>query len=84
MKIIDTAKEHDSEIIFIVSPALYIDPHHKDLTVFLIQNHLTYIDMSEVITDPKYYYDHDHLNVYGVKKFLQVLKAELAEKNIAY
>ena len=78
------AKKQNSEIINIIPPTLYTDPHYDKLKVILDENKLLYVDMSESITDPIYYYDHDHLNVEGVKMFLNKLKEEIASRQIEY
>lgn len=79
---IENAKKHDSEMIFIIPPTLYTDPHHDDLKAFLDQHALTYLDMSKSVSNPKFYYDHDHLNVEGVKLFLELLKREIEIRDI--
>lgn len=79
---VENAKKHDTAIIFIIPPTLYRDPHHDDLVTLLKKNDLTYIDMSQTVTNPAYFYDHDHLNIEGVKMFLELLKREIEIRDI--
>jgi len=75
--IIRKAEAHQSKILFVIPATLYNDPHHTDLISLLEANRASYVDLSDVITDPKLYYDHDHLNRNGVEVYVNLLKNEL-------
>jgi hypothetical protein len=78
--VVQTAKLHGSELIFIFPATLLDDNRGKEkvtalLQKFKIKYNTPYYDYSNTILDYHYYYDHDHLNsngiIYFTKKYLK-------------
>jgi len=68
------AAKHDTEVVFIIPPAVFGKwPGHFNVIEFvkeMEEKHGTrYYDLSESITNKEFYYDHHHLNTYGVVLF---------------
>jgi hypothetical protein len=76
-KIIGECKKNNSQIIFIIPPALFGKwKGHETVVSFLGQLHnqdpaIAWYDFSESVLDPKLYYDHHHLNSAGVVYFTE-------------
>lgn len=73
---IKLAKARNSEIIFIIPPALFGKWHgHYEVMDFLKAMHekygTAYYDYSESVLIPEYYYDHHHLNSAGIDYFTE-------------
>jgi hypothetical protein len=67
---------HNTKIVFVIPPALFGKwPGHENTVDFAKRMQakygVTFYDFAEVITDPKYYYDHHHLNTNGVVYFTE-------------
>lgn len=76
-KIIETVKMNDSEIVMIIPPALFGKwPEHNLVIDFAKkmkkEQNVMFYDFSESVLQPKYYYDHHHLNTKGVEYFANV------------
>ncbi len=72
-KIITTAIENKICPVIIIPPALFGKwPGHDNLINSLKYNYrnIKILDHSTLIQNPKYYYDHHHLNTAGVKEWL--------------
>lgn len=74
LEIIKLAQKNNSKVYFFIPPALFGKwPGHYQSIKFLKENimeyNFKYADFSEVILDPKMYYDHHHLNSNGVNFF---------------
>ena len=70
------AAKHDTEVVFIIPPAVFGKwPGHFEVIDFAREMKekysIRYYDLSESITDKKFYYDHHHLNTFGVVKFMK-------------
>jgi hypothetical protein len=68
------AQKHNTEVIFVIPPAVFGKWPGHEMTVDFAKKmeekyHTRYYDFSESIMDPKYYYDHHHLNTAGVVLF---------------
>ncbi|OOV18391.1 hypothetical protein BXU10_01340 [Flavobacterium sp. LM4] len=73
-KIVKTAKQNKTTIIMIIPPALFGKWPEHYLAVNLAKKmkkmyNVNYYDFSESVLNPKYYYDHHHLNTNGVVYF---------------
>lgn len=76
-KIIETVKRNNSEIVMIIPPALFGKwPEHNLVIDFAKkmkkEQNVMFYDFSESVLQPKYYYDHHHLNTKGVEYFANV------------
>jgi hypothetical protein len=75
--ILDECKKNNSEVLFIIPPALFGKWRGHDAVIaFLDQLQkqdptIRWYDFSESVLDPKLYYDHHHLNSAGVVYFTE-------------
>lgn len=74
--IIKLARDHDSEVVLFIPPALFGKWRGHDETAALgallaKQENVSFYDFSESVLEPKYYYDHHHLNTPGVVHFTE-------------
>jgi hypothetical protein len=75
-KMIHSARDHNSRMIFIIPPALFGKwKGHYETIAFLEdvkeKYHFNYYDFSESVLEPGLYYDHHHLNSAGVEYFTE-------------
>ncbi|HNQ83328.1 MAG TPA: hypothetical protein PLW31_14300 [Bacteroidales bacterium] len=73
---IKLAKEHNTEVIFFIPPALFgkWEGHYEtmDFLEEMYKKYGTrYYDFSESVLIPEYYYDHHHLNSKGIEYFAE-------------
>lgn len=73
-KIIEVAEHNNSKIVMIIPPALFGKwPEHNkviDFANMMKEKHgVKFYDFSESVLEPKYYYDHHHLNTKGIEYF---------------
>lgn len=71
--IAELAKAQDSELLFVFPPLLMPSPHKQEVKQALeklVNSHdAKMFDFSRSISEPKYFYDHTHLNSSGVELF---------------
>lgn len=72
--LVNVANRNNAEVIFILPPTLLGDlPGEEQLVhsleVYSKNNMARFYDFSNLIVDPKFYYDHDHLNPKGIEYF---------------
>lgn len=76
-KIIELAKKNNSKVVLVIPPALFGKwPEHNLVLEFAkkmkeIQD-VNFYDFSESVLEPKYYYDHHHLNTKGIEYFTNI------------
>ncbi|MFZ1619440.1 MAG: hypothetical protein WAT72_02185, partial [Microgenomates group bacterium] len=70
------SRNHGAKLIVIIPPTLF--PKHKqaeevrrELVKLQKTEHFALFDFSEVMKDPKYFLDSDHLNNNGIENFVQ-------------
>ncbi len=68
------ALDQHTKVVFIIPPALFGQwPGHEQVVQFATEMRdlgaIEFYDFSEVILEPKYYYDHHHLNTAGIVLF---------------
>ncbi len=85
-KTIQLAEQNNSKLIFIIPPAVFgkWPGHDRTLSFCKKMNELyttDYYDFSESIKQPKFYFDHHHLNSEGVKYFTKHYLFSLFEAN---
>lgn len=73
---VQTAKQHQTAVIFIIPPALFGKwEGHEETLAFCNSMKQKYgcgcIDLSMSVLEPRYYYDHHHLNSAGVHFFVE-------------
>ena len=74
---IELAINNGSEVLLIIPPALFgkWNSHENVLEYakkMAVKNTVKYLDLSESVLKPKYYYDHHHLNSKGIDYFVSV------------
>ncbi len=74
--IVQLAANHNSEVVLFIPPALFGKWRGHEETEALgfelaKQTGVSFHDFSESILEPKYYYDHHHLNTPGVEYFTE-------------
>jgi hypothetical protein len=73
---IDLALKHHSKVLLIIPPALFGKWRgHDDVVNFahkmVLKDKVEFFDFAETVIEPKYYYDHHHLNTNGVRYFTE-------------
>ncbi|HPI09992.1 MAG TPA: hypothetical protein PLK63_03080 [Catalimonadaceae bacterium] len=73
---IDLARSHGTEVVLFIPPALFGKWRGHEITKkfgekVALQKGVSFYDFSETEFDPKFYYDHHHLNTYGVVHFTE-------------
>jgi hypothetical protein len=71
---ITLAAQHNTEVIFIIPPAVFGKWRgHGELVTLLKkfqeEHQCPWYDFSESVMEPRYYYDHHHMNTKGVEHF---------------
>lgn len=79
------ALEHEIELTLIIPPALFGHwPGHENVDTFAKnmqkKYQISYLDLSESILEPEFYYDHHHLNTKGVAFFAKNYLKEMLTK----
>ncbi|MCU0370225.1 MAG: hypothetical protein MUC31_02330 [Bacteroidales bacterium] len=79
------AREHHSEMIFFIPPALFgkWEGHYETIDFLKKMNEkygVSYYDFSESVLIPHYYYDHHHLNSAGVDYFTETYLKEVLKQ----
>ncbi|MCX6273396.1 MAG: hypothetical protein NTU44_19685 [Bacteroidetes bacterium] len=72
---VQLANSHQSGVIFIIPPGLLGNLPGKDRLVFLLEDlkrngKCSFFDFSDSLKGPELYYNHDHLNIRGLKRYL--------------
>jgi len=86
-EIVKTAQKNGSDVVFINTPTLFGNwPHNEYIENLMADFHskyeVNYYNFADSITEPKYYYDHHHLNTKGLVKFVEEqLKPTVFDKN---
>lgn len=85
-EIIKDANKNNSNIIFIIPPALFGQwPGHDNICTKMekLKNELNFqfYDFSNSILEPEYYYDHHHLNTEGVEYFTNQFLKPIISRN---
>lgn len=71
-KLIETARTNHMRLIFVIPPTLLGDmPGENALKNVLTKDGAEWHDFSNAITDPRLYFDHDHLNTKGIVTFTE-------------
>jgi hypothetical protein len=83
---VDFARAQGIEVCFVIPPAVFGRwPGHEQVLAFLQamqQRHGTpYLDCAEALREPRYYYDHHHLNTEGVQWFARHCLLDLWEED---
>jgi hypothetical protein len=73
---IQLARTHGTDIVLIIPPALFGKWRGHEMTKKFgekaaLQKGVSFYDFSETVSEPKYYYDHHHLNTAGVVYFTE-------------
>lgn len=72
-EIVSLAKNNNSKIVMIIPPALFTWPEQSLVVNFVKKikekEDLSFYDFSKSVEEPRYYYDHHHLNNKGIKYF---------------
>mgnify|MGYP001481415405 CR=1 FL=1 len=81
--IVDLAQAHGTRIICVIPPSLLGPEQGADkvcgsLDALQARSKLRYYDWSNELTDPRYFFDYDHLNLDGVRQFAELLRPVLA------
>jgi hypothetical protein len=83
-KTINDAKAKNSNIVFIIPPALFGKWKGHNETIDFCKRmekkyNTSYFDFSESVLEPGYYYDHHHLNSDGVSYFTEKYIAPISK-----
>lgn len=75
-KTIELARSHGAEVVLFIPPALFGKWRGHEMTKKFgekaaLQKGVSFYDFSETVLEPKYYYDHHHLNTEGVVHFTE-------------
>ncbi len=81
-EIISLAREKGIKVTLLETPILFEKwPGQKRLKEYCRaldkKGLVNYIDLKQAVTEPKYFYDHHHLNTAGIQKLLPILKEQL-------
>jgi hypothetical protein len=76
-RIIELGKKNNSKVVLIIPPALFGKWPENNLAVNFAKEmkrdkNVDFYDFSESVLEPRYYYDHHHLNTKGVEYFTNI------------